>query len=462
MKKSIAIIGAGFSGLMTAVHLLKNASENIEISLISPKENFARGVAYKASSKHHLLNVPAGKMSAFQEKPTHFLDWLAQREPYKNLEKNLLATIFVPRNLYGDYLEELWTHTKQNAQSKIQTLNDEVIDIEELKNGTFELHLKQNQALQADLVVLAVGNEAPKNPETLPENVLRSALYFQDPWARDSIEQVENLKNILLIGNGLTMVDVVSGLEERGFKGKIYSISPNGFQILPHRHNGIPYNNLLAEIPENLDLGIIEWFSLFRKHIRFVRQFGISAEPVIDSIRSISPKIWQKLSLNDRKAFLRHLRHRWGVARHRLPVYVYDSIQEKQRNGSLHIIKGKILDASLQNSKISLSYWDKKQHNEQNLLVDRVINCTGPNTDLRFSANSLLQNLFVKQMIEPDDLYLGIKADQNGAIICQNKKYENFYTLGSALKGLFWESTAVPELRQQAESLAKILLHLVN
>ena len=459
MKKRIAIIGAGFSGLMTAIHLLKKNSEDISVILISPKGNFARGVAYKAASKHHLLNVPAGKMTCFANEPNHFLDWLSQREPYKDLEKNLLSTVFVPRNLYGDYLEELWLNICMGISAdKLQVVNDEVIDIEVFKTGFFQLYLKQDSIIQADKVVLALGNEAPKNPEVLPTNILESALYCQNPWAESSTKLVENLQNILLIGNGLTMVDVVLALEEQGFRGNIHSISPNGFQILPHRHNGIPYTKLLAEIPENLDLSIIEWFRLFRKHIRFVRQFGISAEPVIDSIRSLSPKIWQKLSLQDKKIFLKHLRHLWGVARHRLPVYVYDSIQEKQRKGSLQIIRGKIRAASLENKKVKIAYWDKKEKKQCEIIVDRIINCTGPNTDIRFSENLLLQNLYAKKMIEADDLYLGIKTDESGKVIAQNKKNENLYTLGASMRGLFWESTAVSELRQQAENLAKILI----
>ena len=122
MKQSISIIGVGFSGLMTAVHLLQKKAD-ITLNIINPNESFARGVAYKASSKHHLLNVPAGKMSCFPQQPSHFLDWLAEKEPYKHLERNLLASVFVPRNLYGEYLGRVWQETLQSTKpSNLQIL----------------------------------------------------------------------------------------------------------------------------------------------------------------------------------------------------------------------------------------------------------------------------------------------------------------------------------------------------
>ncbi len=457
-KTHIVIVGAGFSGLMTVIHLLQNPSKDIFLSLVNPKNSFARGIAYQAISRHHLLNVPAGKMSCFPDVPNHFLDWLSQKEPYNALDRNLLATIFVPRNLYGDYLENTWAEILKNTSKEfLEIFDDEVVDIQELVGGQFQVCLKQGKTLQADKVVLAVGNEAPKNPPQLDANTLQSEMYFKNPWHKTSVAGVSHLQNILLIGNGLTMVDVVLALEEQGFKGKIYSISPNGFQILPHRHNGTPYTKLLAEIPENLDLNIIQWFCLFRKHIRFVRQFGISAEPVIDSIRSISPKIWQKLSLEDKKRFMRHLRHLWGVARHRLPVYVYDTMQEKQRKGSLQIISGKIRQAQVQDKQVKIVYWDKKEQKEFEISVDRVINCTGPNTDISISENILIQNLYTKKMIEPDELSLGIRADEKGRIISKNQTNENLFTLGASMRALLWESTAVPELREQAQNLANMI-----
>ncbi|HXP52571.1 MAG TPA: FAD/NAD(P)-binding protein, partial [Bacteroidia bacterium] len=75
-SQHIAIIGGGFCGIMTAVHLLENALSPVKITLINSGYPFAKGVAYSAYSDSHLLNIVAGKMSAYTDKPTDFVDWV--------------------------------------------------------------------------------------------------------------------------------------------------------------------------------------------------------------------------------------------------------------------------------------------------------------------------------------------------------------------------------------------------
>ena len=93
----------------------------------------------------------------------------------------------------------------------------------------------------------------------------------------------------LIIGNGLTMVDTVLGLFEHGFKGVTHSISPNGFNILPHRHTGFKYSLLTDELP--LKFTLKDLVSLVNKHVKAVREYGITAEPVIDSLRPYTQQI---------------------------------------------------------------------------------------------------------------------------------------------------------------------------
>jgi uncharacterized NAD(P)/FAD-binding protein YdhS len=463
-KKTITIIGAGFSGLMTAIHLITSKRDDIEIVVVSPKECFTKGMAYNTYSKHHLLNVVVGKMSCFPDEPEHFLNWLSQKEPYNQLDRNLLATIFAPRELYGTYLHETWLSVLQSyTPSHLKIIHQKVTDITYFsEKQQYQIETLDKQHFNTDYVVLATGNELPKNPVITNSSFFQNSQYFQNPWVKESTEKAENLESILLIGNGLTMIDVVLGLQENNFQGKIYSLSPNGFQILPHRHNGVPYLQMLPELSP--PYSISKLFSIFRKHITFVRQFGISAEPVIDSVRGISQKIWQELSLLDKQIFMRHARHLWGVARHRLPTYIHDKIQELQRNQHLQIIKGKLLNLEEEQPlKIKVSYWDKKNKKENYIWVNRVINCTGPNTDISQSNNSLIYNLYQKGLIQNDQLRLGILTDTHGCIYQKNNiLHQHFFAIGNLLKGLLWESTAVPELRVQAKNLAQFMLENIE
>ena len=100
MKIKIGIIGGGFSGAMLARHLL-NSEQNIEIYIFNNDAKFGRGIAYQAQIDSLLLNVPAGKMSAYSNQPDHFVDWLNKKNKKSKDEKafKLLIDKFSIENL---------------------------------------------------------------------------------------------------------------------------------------------------------------------------------------------------------------------------------------------------------------------------------------------------------------------------------------------------------------------------
>ena len=281
--------------------------------------------------------------------------------------------------------------------------------------------------------------------------------YFQNPWNIESVKNTKENLPVLIIGNGLTMVDTVLGLLEQGFKGEIYSISPNGFNILPHRHNGLKYSKLTEELSD--DLSLFELVKLVNKHIKTVREFGVSAEPIIDSLRPHTQRIWKSLSDQEKDLFMSRLRHLWGVARHRIPLHSHDKIQQLRIDGKLHIISGKIIDLSASKEYVTVEYFDKKENELRQLKGSRVINCTGPETDLSNLDKSFLKNCLLKGILTQDKLKLGIKTDTESfqVINAEGNPHVNLFTIGSNLKGELWESTAVNELRGQTEKLAEKL-----
>ena len=310
--------------------------------------------------------------------------------------------------------------------------------------------------------VIATGNQEPANVKIRNMSFYESSNYFKNPWFSDCVNNVRKIKSILIIGNGLTMVDTVLGLLENNYKGKIYSISPNGFNILPHRHNGLKYNKLVEELPDKASL--LEVFSLVHKHIKKVRKFGVSAEAVIDSIRPYTQQIWKRFSIEEKKTFMARFRHLWGVVRHRIPLHIHDKLQKLRIEGRLKIIAGKLLDIEEESGVITVDYYNKKTGNKENFKVSRVINSSGPDSNIEKMDMNFLQNCFFKNIITQDELKLGILANTETFEIINNKgeQSKNLFTLGSNLRGELWESTAVNELRSQAGSLAAIIIKKIS
>lgn len=447
--------------MITTVHLIEKAEIPLKITVINSGYPFAKGVAYSSYSKSHLLNVTAGKMSAFPEKPEDFINWAHARNEYKDVDRELLSHTYLPRILYGEYLEETWKKAIDNKPSNIELniIEDKAVDID-LTGDMVSITLQNNPVITANKVALATGNSEPRDPSIANNSFFSHPSYFRDSWKKESTDKLKSEKDILIIGNGLTMVDTVLGLMENGFTKTIYSVSPHGFGILPHRHNGTKYSGLEKELKEPYQLSKL--VNLTHKHIRAVRKLGLTAEPIIDSLRPYTQKIWQSLTIQEKQQFLNRLRHLWGVARHRLPIHIHDMLQNLRIHGRLVVIAGKIIDIKESPKGIDVTFYNRKSRKNESILVERVINCTGPDASIKKSSNTLLLNLSKKGIATCDEIEIGIQADTTDfkLIDVNGRKLNNIYTLGANLRGMLWESSAVPELRSQAEKLSSVLINL--
>lgn len=460
----ISIIGAGFSGTMLVVHLLKNINTVVEINLINESDVLNTGIAFQPYSQKSLLNVITAKMSAFADEPDHFLNWVMLQERFYDKDRTLIANSFLPRYLYGAYLKVMWKNALKLAEKKGIKLNVVISTVRDLTvlPKSIDLELKNGECLKTDFCVIASGNHMPGNPRIKSSFFTESKHYFQNPWDIHSVSGIKSKEPVLIIGNGLTMVDTVMGLLENGFQGRILSISPNGFNILPHRHNGLAYNKLREEMSDQTNL--FDLVKLFNKHMKLIREYGLSAEPLIDSLRPLTQTIWKRLTVVEKQVFMARLRHLWGVARHRIPLHIHDKLQQLRIEDRLHIFSGKIIDIIDNDGKIIVFFYDKKQKRIAQLSVSRVINCTGPETDLLKLEDHYLKNALLKGTLSQDILKLGINADPDTfEVLNQSAEIQSgLYAIGSNLKGVLWESTAVSELRAQAAGIAENISAKIN
>jgi uncharacterized NAD(P)/FAD-binding protein YdhS len=97
-------------------------------------------------------------------------------------------------------------------------------------------------------------------------------------------------------------------------------------------------------------------------------------------------------------------------------------------------------------------------HGEQRLLVDGLVNATGPVFDVRRSPDPLLRALLRRGLATPGPLGLGLRTDDDGALLdASGRRSPHLYTLGALRRGELWETTAVPEIRAQAARIAAAL-----
>jgi len=205
---SIAIVGSGFSGTLLAVHLLRRAGDATRLTLVERSGRFGPGVAYGTRHAGALLNVPAGRMSAFDADPDHFLRWARAIDP------SIQGGSFVPRALYGNYLTSLLEEARHARPGILTAISDEARSLRPHEENV-EIGLDSG-TIRADRVALAIGNAPPGNPSIDDGMFYGSPRYTRDPWSGRGLADVALDRPVLLIGTGLTMMDVAMELRERG------------------------------------------------------------------------------------------------------------------------------------------------------------------------------------------------------------------------------------------------------
>lgn len=450
---TVAIVGGGFAGAVLAAQLLRKSFGTASVILIEKGARVGRGVAFGTSCGEHLLNVPARGMSVFPNDPEHFLRW-AQL----NRGIGVKPGDFLPRQFYGQYVASVLQHEIDLNPGRFQRVQDEAVDLTRV-DGMAEIRLRCGQTVFADKVVLALGNFPPGDPR-LPGKTPHSQHYVADPWAPGALDLSDGNDSkedasILLLGSGLTSVDVAISLRSRGFRGTIHLLSRRG--LLPQSHKATaPWPPFWDERSPRTAHGLLR---SIRAQIEVAEGQGSGWRAVLDSLRPFTSTIWRSLSHKEQRRFLRHVRPYWEVHRHRVATEIDGSLSSQIQSGQIKVHAGRIMKYEEDSEGVNLTYRNRKTANIERLRVMRVINCTGPEVDCRRIENLLLNNLSRQKLIRPDPLFLGLDTSEHGALIGAHGEPSDFlYTIGPSRKGSLWETTAVPEIRLQASQMSTLLL----
>jgi len=413
----VAIIGAGASGTLTAVQFARRGGEGGRGALIEAGARAARGLAYGTPYGAHLLNVPAARMSGLPDDPEHFLRWLRERDP------DAQPGTFAPRALYGDYLASLLDSLP--IARVIARVGGTAVGLTHGPKGWL-VHLHDDRTIAARNVVLALGNLPPADPLQVPASI---AEYVRDPWAAGAAIGLAPDAPVLLIGSGLTAVDVAIALRHEGHRGPIYALSRHGRLPEPHA----PYTPIALDVPR---------FASPRAALRWVRAHATDWRAAIDALRPHTAAIWTGWSLTQRASFLRHLKTLWDVHRHRAAPSVLNELD-------VTVLRGRITELRPGVDVV----WSNGT-----LRVARVINCTGPACDYARLDLPLVVQLRRAGWLVPDPLRLGVETAPDGRLIgTGGRPVDGLFTLGPLRRPALFESTAIPEIRDQAAALAKIL-----
>jgi len=427
-RTSVAIVGGGFSGTILAAQL---ARRGIASALIDGSGRAGKGVAYSTTEPSHLLNVRAEGMSAWAGEPDHFAD--------RFRSEGGDSRGFAQRRLFGRYLRaildeaEASGHTRLVHASAIGALR---------KNGGWQLELDDRSRVEADAMVLAIGNQEPESLGAFSDAGRR---YIANPWGLDARTAVEQLAqsggSALLVGTGLTMVDLVLSLDAAGHRGKILALSRRG--QIPRSHADAPSAPVGQEdVPHGKVRAMLRWL---RK-----RSAEVGWRAAVDSLRPHSQSLWQSLDLQQQQRFLRHARPWWDVHRHRIAPEVAATIARLVAEGRLEVMAGRVVSASDTDFELEVRIRRRGAAESQQAIFDFAFNCTGPLHRVERTRDPLLRSLLDAGAARPDQLDIGLQVDAQ----CRVIGGERLWALGPLTKGRYWEIIAVPDIREQAAAVA--------
>ena len=443
----IVVIGGGFSGAAVAAQLLRRGRP-VHVVLVNRFGPIGRGVAYRTRIEAHVLNVPAGGMSALPEDPEHFLRWASSRDA------SIRRDTFVSRRVYGEYLEALLREAEAaaaGAGARLERVVGEVRDLE--PNGArITVVFSDGARRDADRIVLALGNYSPNDPPADGADFYSTDLYVRDPWIRGALDVVREGEAVLLLGTGLTTLDIALDLASRGTALPIRAISRHG--LLPNAH--APSTAAAPSIPP--PGGGRSLAALTRWIRRAARETG-DWRAAVGALREETPAIWQGFTPAEKSRFLRHARPWWDVHRHRAAPATAAAVSAMIEHGELRPRAARVVRYETDAAGVRVHVRPRGTERTETIFVERVINCTGPSSDVRRIGDPLLESLMARRLLVPDANRLGVEVSPECAIVGANgQPSERIYLVGPLLKARFWEATAVPELRRHARAVAERLL----
>ncbi len=424
----VAIIGGGFSGTIIAAQLARRGIKSV---LVDGSGRLGKGVAYSTTEPAHLLNVRAEGMSAWASEPDDF----AKRFEAEGGERR----DFAQRRLFARYLGEILDHAV--ASGMVQPLCVSAISASS-EAGSWRIELENGKVVSSQALVLAIGNQ---EPDMLRAFANVGSRFVANPWGANAQTAVREIAShgtsALIVGTGLTMIDLVLSLNAGGHQGRILAVSRRG--LIPRSHADF---NPAPVQPEDLPGGSLRamWRWLRR------RSAEVGWRAAVDSLRPHSNALWQGLGDEQQRQFLRHVRPWWDVHRHRIAPAVADTVAQLIAEGRLEILAGRIVSAQAHPDRIEVEI--RRRSSKLSLTEDfaYAFNCTGPLHSIGRTRDPLLRSLLDEGLIRSDHLGIGIDVDRYS----RAEGGERLWALGPLTKGRYWEIVAVPDIREQAAAVA--------
>jgi uncharacterized NAD(P)/FAD-binding protein YdhS len=458
--KRIVIVGGGFSGASAAVQLARKIAQPLEITIVEPGEEVGRGLPYSTGDPVFRLNAIAGAHSIDPADPAHFIEWCAAQD-LRGSDPNAYAPCgqpFARRRDYGRYLAEtVLEHAEMPSGTTIVHRRARVHAIE-IGAEAIAVTLDDASVLAADRTILATGNPAPRVPAILAGELAGHPAVCANPLA-EGMGGIAQGARVLVVGAGLTALDMVASLVERGHAGSISVMSRRGLRPRPQPPAilsplpdpppppVIPLELLEGELPGYAQAEPLTARGLLcglRAAIREAEAAGEPWQSAFDAIALPLSRIWPRLAVEEKRRLLRHARAFYDAFRFRTPPMTEAIVRTAERQGQVEYRTATLAGAKpLADGGIEVRLClpggeCTAEH------FDVLVNCTGLDQAGAAERHPLLKRLVGQGHLTPHPTGLGVTTDAECRAVASDGRSEpRLRVIGPPTAGMFGDPLGV-------------------
>ncbi len=516
----LAIIGAGISSAYTLIHYLSLVEKQfthsedrlhstlpkqpIEIVVTEKYGEFWTGIPYGSrSGKTALLISPLIEFIPQPAERAHLIEWLnVNREwlfdPQEysrgelshqwlqantvDMAQNRWDDLFIPRHVFGLYLQQRVSQAIQLAVSKgwieIDTMTADVWDVRK-ERDLYRVDLTTTEGdtyFTTEKLVLAIGSP-PNVAFAKPTQDLAADVCYIDNMYEPSLDANIDLlckslanqpdRQVLIVGSNAGTLDTLYSINNSKIATdlieKFIILSPNA--AFPHRiSREVPTLNYtpqhLVELLESETFTAKQIFEAVRSDVADATAVNINISDIYSDISKVTMQGLNRLSVEEQAQFVFIYAVEIGKLQRRAGGEYLDVVGNAIERDRLEFIKGKFVSSTVNESgNLACEYIDGDTCQQQTIAapIGVIINCAGFQ-DVTRSSSLLIQNLIKREICIPNQSQRGFAIDKNF------EASKNCYVMGPLVAGNMdgsfrvWHAESCQRIIGLSQHLASVLL----
>jgi uncharacterized NAD(P)/FAD-binding protein YdhS len=433
----ITIVGGGFSGASAAVQLVRATPVPLQVTVVEPRPRVGPGLAYSTTDPEHRLNGPVLTHAIDPEHAGDLARWCQasgalQRDPQALTDS---GKPFLRRSDFGDYLADaVRAHAKWPATGSSIVHRQASARAATPTASGWQVQLDDDSTLHGELLIVATGNPRPRLRPPFDPSLAQHARVWADPLDTERPLSVPTDARVLLVGSGLTALDVVCTLLRQHHRGAIDVLSRRGLRPRPQAPDPVlppgtaaprALDLINADLPDWLhDAATVptlrHWTRALRQRIREGQVRGETWHAGFDELRNGVWRAWPLLPPTEQRRFLQRLRTWYDVHRFRSPPMTDARVRAAEARGQVHFRAARGLsvtgsapgetDGTLQARWVDAA-GPQVQH------YDAAVNCTGLDAAAQVDDNPFLVSLRSAGRLQIDAAGIGFAVDANGCAV---------------------------------------------